>query len=245
MADGDILIVAAVTGELEALINKLAGATPARVGGRELLRGRICRQAVRLLTSGPGMANTVQGLTAAIEKDRPRLILQTGCGGGFNQTGIQIGDVAIASTEIDVQLGLEPTDYDAAVEVLPFPVINTNGQPIFNRYPVDMAESEKALQRLKVVLADSGMHIHHGPFITVATITATARRSELLYRQYGGLVENMEGAGAAHVAALYGIPFLEIRSVSNRVGERDKERWDLPLAFRRCSQAVKAYLLNA
>ncbi len=42
----------------------------------------------------------------------------------------------------------------------------------------------------------------------------------------------MEGAAAAHVAALYQVPMVEIRAASNRVGDRDKARWDIPAAVR-------------
>lgn len=80
--------------------------------------------------------------------------------------------------------------------------------------------------------------------MTVSTITATVTRSNQLHRHFGAVIENMEGAGAAHVAIHYGLPFLEIRAVSNRVGDRDKRRWDLPLSFRACAQAVRTYLEN-
>jgi futalosine hydrolase len=43
-------------------------------------------------------------------------------------------------------------------------------------------------------------------------------------------MESMEGAAAAHVAALYQVPMVEIRAASNRVGDRDKTRWDIPAA---------------
>ena len=49
----------------------------------------------------------------------------------------------------------------------------------------------------------------------------------------------MEGAAAAHVSAASDIPFLEIRGISNRVVDRDLSQWDLPLAIRRCQQAVE------
>jgi futalosine hydrolase len=51
-------------------------------------------------------------------------------------------------------------------------------------------------------------------------------------------MENMEGAGSAHVSMHYHIPFLEIRSASNMVGKRDTSLWNLPLAFERASEAV-------
>ena len=125
---------------------------------------------------------------------------------------------------------------------MPFPVIEKPGRKIFNRYPVHTGESGRAEQQLKAAFSGSGVKVMAGPFITVATVTASSARSGRLHRHHGALVENMEGAGAAHVAALYDIPFVEIRSVSNRVGDRDKRRWDLPLAFKNCARAVRAVL---
>jgi len=244
VVSGDILIAAAVPDEIEDLIKNLSGATPEQAGGRELLRGRIGRQAVRLLVTGPGIANTVQGLTAAIEKDRPGLILQTGCGGGFSEAGIQIGDVAVASAEIDAHLGLEPAVPESAIGPLPFPVIQKPGQAIFNQYPVAVDISDQALRALNAASAAVGVPVHGGPFVTVATVTTTAARTAWLHGHFGALIENMEGAGAAHVALLYDLPFLEIRAVSNLVGDRDKRRWDLPLSFKHSAQAVQWYLAN-
>jgi futalosine hydrolase len=43
-------------------------------------------------------------------------------------------------------------------------------------------------------------------------------------------MESMEGAAAAHVAGLYQVPMAEIRAASNRVGDRDKTRWDIRTA---------------
>jgi futalosine hydrolase len=242
MDTGDILIAAAVAGELEDLQKSLTGAAERRIGEQCVTSGRIGQQAVRLVVTGPGMANTVHGLTVAIAAKMPGLILQTGCGGGFSEAGLKNGDVAIASKEIDIHLGLELAGPEDALGALEFPVIKKPGREIFNCYPVDAREHGRAVKGLKVALAGSGVNVFSGPFITGATVTASATRSRHLHQHHGALVENMEGAGAAHVAALYDIPFLEIRAVSNRVGDRDKSRWDLPLAFRRCSQAVKAFL---
>jgi futalosine hydrolase len=242
METGDILIAAAVAGEMEGLHRNLAGAETRRIAGQDITSGRIGQQAVRLVVTGPGIANTVHGLAVAVVSKVPALILQIGCGGGFSEAGLNIGDVAIASVEVDVQLGLEPGGPEAAVGRLPFPVIRKPDRAIFNCYPVDEKDSRHAEKTLRKVLADSTAKVFAGPFVTVATVTASVERAAALYRQHGALVENMEGAGAAHTAALYDIPFVEIRTVSNRVGERDKSRWDLPLAFRNCAQAVQAFL---
>jgi futalosine hydrolase len=58
------------------------------------------------------------------------------------------------------------------------------------------------------------------------------------FGQFKALVENMEGVAAAHVCTLYGVPFQEIRGVSNRAGDRDKRRWDLDRAVTVAQEAV-------
>ena len=52
----------------------------------------------------------------------------------------------------------------------------------------------------------------------------------------------MEGAAAAHVCALYGVPFLELRAMSNRVEKRDREQWDLVGAVARAQEAAARLL---
>lgn len=74
--------------------------------------------------------------------------------------------------------------------------------------------------------------------ITVQEITTRPERADL-YRGWGASVESLEGA-ALHFACLQeGIPFLQLRTVSNRVGERDKGRWDLAGSIATLNKAVE------
>ena len=41
-------------------------------------------------------------------------------------------------------------------------------------------------------------------------------------------VEAMEGFGVLRAAALAGVPAIEVRTISNEVGEDDRSRWDVP-----------------
>jgi futalosine hydrolase len=78
--------------------------------------------------------------------------------------------------------------------------------------------------------------------VTVSTITATERGAVRHYKRFKPCLENMEGVGAAFVAKHYGIPFLEIRCVSNLVGKRNRDAWDLPLACRRSAEAAVLWM---
>ena len=48
----------------------------------------------------------------------------------------------------------------------------------------------------------------------------------------------MEGAAIAHICAMYDIPMIEIRGISNIVENRDIKKWDIQLASENCQMAV-------
>lgn len=52
------------------------------------------------------------------------------------------------------------------------------------------------------------------------------------------LVEAMEGFGVLRAAELAGVPGVEVRAVSNEVGEEDRARWDVPAALGSLERAM-------
>lgn len=54
---------------------------------------------------------------------------------------------------------------------------------------------------------------------------------EARFRRVLADVETMEGAAFFEACLAAGIPFAEIRTISNLVGETDHGRWDIPLAL--------------
>ncbi len=241
-SDPDILILGAVSRESAGLQSGLKDGFEAEIGRRRLVTGRLAGMPVRLLTTGPGLVNTVQAVTAAVEHRRPSLMIQAGCAGAFRKSGLDIGDVAVAAEEIDVHLGIEPETGTDPMPPLPFPLMIHKGLEIRHRYPLDANRQLRAASVLNKVFAGV-CRVRRGPFVTVSTITATDRRAEALYDRYRPCMESMEGAGAAYLALYYDLPLVEIRAASNRVGRRDRNAWNLNLAFQRSAAAVE-YLVR-
>ena len=52
------------------------------------------------------------------------------------------------------------------------------------------------------------------------------------------VVESMEGAALHYVCLMEKIPFLQIRSVSNVLGDRDKSRWKIKEAGQNLHQTL-------
>ncbi len=58
----------------------------------------------------------------------------------------------------------------------------------------------------------------------------------------GHLVEAMEGFGVLRAAALAGAPAVEVRAISNELGEEDRSRWDVDGALESLASALPALL---
>ncbi len=234
----DRLILVATRAEAASLLEAITGGRESLAGRRPLVTGVIGERVVRLLITGPGLVNTAQALTAAVERRLPGLIVQTGCGGWFDSSGLGLGDLALAFEEIDAHLGLESATPGDPPDRLPWPVLRTAQGDLFRLYPLDAELVGAARDMLRPAFEPEGVTVATGPFLTVATITTTDRTAALHEKRWRPVMENMEGAAAAHVAACYGIPFLEVRGASNRVARRDPDQWDIPLAAARAAEAV-------
>jgi futalosine hydrolase len=74
--------------------------------------------------------------------------------------------------------------------------------------------------------------------LTVSTATGTAETAAArAARIPGAAAEAMEGFGVAAAARLFGVPVLEIRAVSNRVGPRDRSAWRVEEALTALARA--------
>lgn len=57
--------------------------------------------------------------------------------------------------------------------------------------------------------------------------------------KYNPEIETMEGAAVFFVCLKEGIPFFELRSISNMVEPRDINNWNIPLALKNLNQTLQ------
>lgn len=74
--------------------------------------------------------------------------------------------------------------------------------------------------------------------VTVNSTSGTIERIEDMQNNFAPDIESMEGAAFFYVALLEGIPFLQLRAISNKVEPRDKNKWDIPLAIGNLAASV-------
>jgi futalosine hydrolase len=187
--------------------------------------------------SGMGKTNAAHAGTLLVEKFSPSCIVNFGIGGAYPRAGLDPGDIAVAEKEVYADEGVLLEDGLHPLQITGIPLVTAGGKRFYNEFPVD-----RRLSGLAVKAAGTVAHCKSGVFLTVSSCTGTRKRAEELVGKFAPLCENMEGAALAHICRLYGIPFVEMRGISNMVGDRDKEKWEIKLAAENCQRALVHFL---
>ncbi len=184
---------------------------------------------VSFLETGIGTASTTYALTKQLSQARYDLVMHVGIAGCFGSK-LQIGDVCIVEQEFFADLGVQLSDKLSTLfeeKILSSNAVPFTGGvlkcPYINSYNIDSL--------LKPVNA-----------ITSDTISGSSKRINQLIDKYNPDIESMEGAAVFYVCLRENIPFLEIRSISNMAGVRDKTRWNIRLALEQLAEKVAIFL---
>ena len=234
----DLLILSATAFEVSHFLTLHPGASKHMTrSGLTLISGKIYHKTYDLVITGPGVFNAAHALTVYLEKSHPALVLQSGIAGIFRQTGGNIGDIGIATREHYIHTGIQSD----RLENLPLPFDLIDACPLTRKgiYLFEKDRVDHTHEILSRSLSSNKINIIKGPFITVSTLTSSLRQVDTLYSTFSPVMEAMEGAACAHVAARYDIPFIEVRAASNYVGERDKSKWDIGLAAKHLGLACE------
>jgi futalosine hydrolase len=228
----DILVLTATAFEQNDIKGQLSETVEQVVSTRAWCTGFFAGSTVRLVETGIGAVNTTQALTCVLEFQRPQLVLQLGVGGAYVGAGLAIGDLAMASAEVYGDIGVRTVEGWKPATTIGIPLLS-QGTDYFNHFPVD----SEIVDRAEKILRTGARRITTGPFVTVQECSGTATLGAERRDRFEAICENMEGAPAAHVSRLYGVPFLELRGISNLVEDRRTEDWDLPLAAANAQEA--------
>lgn len=237
-----IAIVAAVSAETALLRQSLSPCEVRRCGARELFLGSLFGQKIALLHSGIGKINAASAVTALLETIEPESVIVIGCGGAYPDSGLAAGDLALATEEVLADEGVLTPEGFVDFAALGFPLLDHGGPVMEQRFPADPKLLAAAQPLFAAAVSAAGAKLAAGPLVTVSTCSGTDQAAETMARRTGGICENMEGAAIAQICRLYEMPFLELRGISNRVENRNLERWDLPAGARIAQRALMAYL---
>ncbi|MHC1712185.1 MAG: futalosine hydrolase [Solidesulfovibrio sp.] len=208
------------------------GAPPAPAPGKAVSWRRGGRDYLAVITGvGPVAAALSLGSILGRHEGGLSGVINCGIAGSFDPAKAPLGSLVVATAEAFPEYGLR-TEADTDARAIAFPQLTVDETPVFDHLPLD---PEAAATAMGLSLPGDATR---GACVTVAGVTASVPRAAILAEKYGAVAESMEGFAVALAAATAGLPFLEVRTISNRVGSRPPSDWDLPGALTALGQAV-------
>jgi futalosine hydrolase len=165
------------------------------------------------LITGPGLLNTSYALMKHLQVKKPHVVIDAGIAGSFSKQYMP-GSVVAVKEEILADMGVEEKDgYRDLFDLK----LTASNQPPFTRKKL-INPHTAFLERTLLPTVTS---------ISVNQITSTKKRADLYQSKYKAAIENMEGAAIHYICLREHIPFVQIRSISNFVGDRNKKNWKI------------------
>ncbi|WBB77855.1 futalosine hydrolase [Micromonospora sp. WMMD882] len=200
----------------------------------EAVRAGLLREDATIVPVGVGPAvagaATARLLTLAEAAGRPyQGVVSAGVAGGFAHR-VPVGGTVLATRSLAADLGAESPDGFIPVDELGMTSEQLGGALAVEADPALLATFRAALPGAVL-----------GTVLTVSTVTGTATSARALAARHPDAVaEAMEGYGVAVAAAQAGVPFVELRTISNPIGPRDRGAWRLREALTALATAATA-----
>ncbi len=172
---------------------------------------------VEVLICGAGTPVTMYHLTKKLLKNSYDLVIQAGIAGGFSKT-IKRGEVVLIKQDAFADVGVEEKGEFKTIFQLGFD--DKNKFPFSNGWLINQNE----------ILETT--HLKTANAVTINKLSDRKKQTLQITKTFNADIESMEGAALHYICMQMNMPFLQMRSVSNKVGERNKKKWKLKKAIK-------------
>ena len=241
-ASAPILIQGAMDVEVDTMVAALQEKQALTIGAWTFWQGTLAGYPVVISRTEVGLANAAAATTLAIERFKPRLIINQGTSGGHDPA-LHRGDIVIATKSFN--MGAYRSDFTPADQGIDPRKWHNFEVTMRLRENGKLVEHSSFAGDPELVGRALGMADRYQHGRVVAGIIGTAdewnrqvARINWLHQTYNTAAEEMETASAALVAEAYKVPFVGIRVLSNT--DLHGEEFDPQTAIH-CQQFVIDY----
>jgi futalosine hydrolase len=220
-----VILVAAAPSELSAILIGL-DADPSPPALWQIARPR---SDIHLLHCGVTKSNAAGALARTLSgPELPSAVINLGIAGSLPGTTPPLppGTALAASASVFADEGLTSDIGYQSIAQMGFP-LNQAGTA---SYAADAVLLDALRSHVDAV----------GPIACVSTCSGTDALAREVAHRTGAVAECMEGAALALICARIGVPFCEVRTISNFTGARAAQAWDIPKALARLTNVVRA-----
>ena len=196
-------IIGAMDVEIKLLLDNIKSMRKEKMGGFLYYTGELYGKDVVITSCGVGKVNAAACTQSLINKFEVEGIINTGIAGGLHK------DVEVC----DVVISRDVTHHDVRKKQMKnwFP-----HQEYFEGDRELIKAAEEAFRKSEVI--NSSCHL--GRIVTGECFVDDTRLKEQIIEEYSPHCVEMEGAAIGHVAHINDVPFVVIRSVSDKADEK-------------------------
>lgn len=203
------------------------------VGQGDVVEFELNGRSFLLAVSGVGLVNAAMCAGALFGRTDVTGMVNLGIAGAYDVEEFPLGSSGYAWKEIWPEYGLLDEDGNVDPKAIGFAQGTVGNRPVWDQLKLNPV-NDAARMDLHLP-SDSG----RAASVTVSSVTGTPSRAGWLKTACSADLENMEGFAFAFGCMQRDLPFLELRAVSNLVGSRYEEDWDLKGAFRELGRVTK------
>lgn len=199
-------IIGAMEEEVEQLVAAMDIKKTEEKAGMKFFSGSLSRKEVTIVRSGIGKVNAAVCAQILVSNFNVDTIMNTGIAGSLD-AAIDIADVVISEDVLHHDMDATGFGYPKGQ----IPRMDTLS------FPADETLINAALEACKVAVPDIG--IHKGRIVSGDQFISDKKRKEEIVESFQGKCTEMEGASIAQVAYLNKIPFVIIRTISDKADD--------------------------
>lgn len=217
-------LICAIPHERDALKSVLDHEETIQIAGLNFDRGRLDGHTIVLAEAGIGKVNTALVTTLLASRFDVRVVAFSGVAGGLDPD-LRIGDLVIADHAIQHDCGVIQNDRLEPYQAGHVPFFNPTEAMGYAASPEMISRIREALDgfALPPLAADAGgsgeaTQIAFGPILAGDQYIHCETTRERLHRTFQAKAVAMEGGAMAQVAERFGLPWLEVRALSDLAG---------------------------
>lgn len=183
--------------------------------------------AVDVLITGVGVPAAIYHLQKKILSKKYQLVIQAGIAGSFTNK-LALGEVVIVERDCFADIGINEKKQFSSI-------FDTNWADK-NLFPYQ----DGWLVNTTINKENVPASLVNG--VTINMVSDCVNQKKMLKEKYNAQIESMEGAALHYVCLQEEVAFLQLRSISNNVGERDKTKWAMKDAINNLNEALVKFL---
>jgi futalosine hydrolase len=183
--------------------------------------------AVDVLITSVGVPAAMYHLQKKLQSKKYQIVIQAGIAGSFTSK-LALGQVVIVERDCFADIGIsEKGQFNSIFDTI---LADKNLFPYQNGWLINPTLIKEKVP-VSLVIG-----------VTINMVSDSATQRKMLKEKYNAEIESMEGAALHYVCLQEGVAFLQLRSISNMVGERDKTKWAMKDAINNLNRELVRFL---